>query len=66
MPDEPEMTLETVEPVAREWTNKEGKTIQATLLGVEGDVALLRMANGTVFRYPVENLSEESRAALNP
>lgn len=48
----------------RSWTNREGKSIIATLLKVEGDVVLLRLANGTVHRYPIANLSEESRAAL--
>ncbi len=50
--------------VPKEWTNREGKTIVASLLRVEGDVALLRMTNGTVYRYPVANLSDESKAAL--
>ena len=49
----------------REWTNTEGKTITATLLRVEGDVALLKLANGQVYRYPIANLSEESKAALS-
>ncbi len=48
----------------RVWTNLEGKEITATLLRVDGEVALLRMANGTVYRYPIANLSEESRKAL--
>jgi hypothetical protein len=48
----------------REWTNTEGKSITATLLRVEGDVALLKMTNGQVYRYPIANLSEESKAAL--
>ncbi len=48
----------------REWINTEGKSITATLIRVEGDVALLKMANGQVYRYPVANLSEESKAAL--
>ncbi len=61
----PAMTLApSQEP--REWINKEGKSITATLIRVDGDVALLRTANGTVYRYPVASLSEESRAALSP
>lgn len=48
----------------REWTNTEGKSITATLLEVDGEFAVLRMANGAVHRYPVEKLSDESRAAL--
>lgn len=51
-------------PAPREWTNREGKTITATLLRVEGDKALLRLANGTVYRYPIRELSEESRKAV--
>lgn len=48
----------------KSWTNREGKSIIATLLKVEGDVVLLRLANGTVHRYPIANLSDESRASL--
>ena len=51
-------------PVEQSWTNREGKTIRATALRVEGDVVLLRMKNGRVYRYPVKNLSDESRAKL--
>ena len=51
-------------PKEQDWTNREGKTIRATALRVEGDVVLLRMKNGAVFRYPIKNLSDESRAKL--
>ncbi|MEM9282200.1 MAG: c-type cytochrome domain-containing protein [Verrucomicrobiota bacterium] len=60
------------EPVERllaapkEWTNLEGKTILATLMGIEGDVALLKMSNGQVYRYPIAKLSDDSREALTP
>ena len=47
-----------------DWTNVEGRTIRATLVGVEEGFALLRMTNGTVHRYPIDKLSEESRAKL--
>lgn len=57
-PDEP------APPTERDWTNRDGKTIVATLLGVEGDVALLRLQNGTVYRYPIAQLSDESQAQL--
>lgn len=56
--------MKTAPATPQEWTNTEGKTITATLLRVEGNVALLRLANGTVYRYPVEKLSEESREKL--
>jgi hypothetical protein len=48
----------------RTWSNREGKSITATLVRVEGDVVLLRLANGTVYRYPLASLSDESRASL--
>lgn len=48
----------------QDWTNQAGKTIVATLLKVDGGVALLRMANGKVYKVPVASLSEESQAKL--
>lgn len=48
----------------RQWTNREGKTITATLVRVEGGTVHLRMTNGSIYPYPVEQLSDESRAAL--
>ena len=49
-------------PKPENWTNQAGKTIVATLLKVDGDVALLRMANGKVYKVPVASLSVESQA----
>lgn len=46
------------------WTNREGKFITATLLEVDGEVAVLRLENGRVYRVPIESLSDESRAEL--
>lgn len=51
-------------PGPREWTNREGKTIMATMVKVEGDTVYLRLANGSIHRYPIAQLSDESRAAL--
>lgn len=64
--EKPEAMAPMERPMPQEWTNREGKKITATLLSVEGEVALLRLSNGTVYRYPIANLSEESRAALAP
>lgn len=47
-----------------EWTNRAGKKITATLVRVEGEVALLRLENGVVYRVPVASLSDESQAQL--
>jgi len=51
-------------PKPQNWTNQAGKTIVATLLKVDGDLALLRVATGKVYKVPVANLSEESQARL--
>jgi len=69
MPAAAEGTMEKPDnalPKPREWTNREGKSISATLMGVEGDVAVLRLESGKIYRYPIANLSDESRAALAP
>ena len=63
MPTEPEGMTSTA-PLPTEWINKEGKKIVATLLKVENGQAFLRMPNGVVHPYPVENISDESRAKL--
>lgn len=63
---EPESPMVLVAREPREWTNREGRTIVATLVRVEGEVVLLRMRNGSVYRYPIADLSDESRAALKP
>ena len=52
------------QPVSGEWTNVQGKTITATLLRVDGDKALLQMANGTTYPYPISQLSAESQAKV--
>lgn len=48
----------------REWVNREGKTITATFLKIEGDVVLLRAKGGQVYRYPIAKLSDKSQAEL--
>lgn len=48
----------------REWVNREGKTIRATFLRIEGDVVLLRIRGGQVYRYPITKLSDKSQAEL--
>ncbi|MEM6915833.1 MAG: c-type cytochrome domain-containing protein, partial [Verrucomicrobiota bacterium] len=52
------------ENVPRSWTNREGKIIFATLLKVDRGKAVLKLENGKVYHYPIENLSDESQAAL--
>ncbi|WP_411847078.1 c-type cytochrome domain-containing protein [Roseibacillus persicicus] len=45
------------------WTNTEGKKIEADLLGVEDEKALLRI-KGKVHQVPLKSLSEESQAKI--
>jgi mono/diheme cytochrome c family protein len=45
------------------WTSNDGKTLQATFMGLQGDGVLLKMAgNGQVFLVPLARLSPESQA----
>jgi hypothetical protein len=48
----------------RDWTNREGKTITATLVEIDNDIAVLRMDTGREYRYPIENLSSEHQALI--
>ncbi|MEM1296834.1 MAG: hypothetical protein AAGH89_15830, partial [Verrucomicrobiota bacterium] len=51
-------------PTEESWTNGEGKTIQATFLGVAGETVQLRMPNGSVVKYPIAKLSTVSQARV--
>jgi mono/diheme cytochrome c family protein len=45
------------------WTSNDGKAIQATFMGLQGDGVLLKMAaNNEVFLVPLARLSAESQA----
>tara|TARA_B100001057_G_scaffold487998_1_gene571607 strand:+ start:3357 stop:3908 length:552 start_codon:yes stop_codon:yes gene_type:complete len=48
-------------PLEGVWTNKSGKKIKAALLGVEEDKAILRLANGKTYKYPIASLDAESQ-----
>ena len=48
---------------AQSWTSNDGKAIQATFMGLQGDGVLLKMtSNGEVFLVPLARLSAESQA----
>lgn len=49
-------------PAIQNWTNTEGRIIQAAMLKLEGESVVLRMANGQVYNYPLSKLSPESQA----
>lgn len=61
---DPEPEPGAPEPITGVWTNQAGKEIKATLLRVEGDKAVLKLENGKIYQYPIENLSEESQARV--
>ena len=42
-------------------TSKSGKKINATLVGVKGDKAVLKMSTGFLYRYPISDLDAESQ-----
>ncbi len=48
---------------AQSWTSNDGKAIQATFMGLQGDGVLLKMAStGETFLVPLARLSAESQA----
>lgn len=49
-------------PVMQNWTNTEGRIIQASMLRMEGDNVILQMANGQTYPYPLSKLSADSQA----
>ncbi|MEM8955566.1 MAG: c-type cytochrome domain-containing protein [Verrucomicrobiota bacterium] len=50
---------------SRDWTNREGKTITATLVKIDDDIAILRVETGREYRYPIENLSDQDQALIS-
>ena len=42
-------------------TSKSGKKIKATLVGVKGDKAVLKISNGWIYRHPISDLDAESQ-----
>jgi len=52
------------DPIDGTWTNREGKSITATLMRMDGDKAVLRM-NGKEFPYDINNLSDADQAKVS-
>jgi hypothetical protein len=48
-------------PTMQNWTNTEGKVIQAAMLKLEGENVVLQMANGQTYNYPLSKLAPESQ-----
>ena len=51
------------ELIVGSWTNTSGKTIEATLIRVDGDKAILRMGTRD-YPYPIANLDAKARATI--
>lgn len=49
-------------PVMQNWTNTDGRVIQAAMIRMEGDHVILLMANGQTYPYPLSKLSSASQA----
>ncbi len=60
---EPETESDGPAPLKGSWTNTQGATIQATLVGVKDGKALLN-TGAKVYEYPIEQLSQESQDAI--
>jgi hypothetical protein len=48
-------------PAMQDWTNTEGKVIQAAMLRLDGENVVLQMANGQTYNYPLSKLSAASQ-----
>jgi hypothetical protein len=48
--------------VTRDWTDVQGRRLNATFVAVEGDNVLLRTADGQIHTVPLEKISEVDRA----
>jgi hypothetical protein len=45
------------------WTSSDGRTIQAAMLRLEGEIVILQRNDGQIFKVPLVNLSPESQTA---
>ena len=45
----------------RTFTNQDGNSIQARLVRIEGDLAVLQLEDQSIHRYPIQQLSEEDQ-----
>ena len=48
-------------PPMQKWSNAEGQNIDAALIKLEGETAVLRLADGKIYRYPLAKLSPASQ-----
>ena len=52
----------SAQQVSRQWTDLQGRTVEAAFAGLEGDSVLLRMGNGQTVPFPLARLSEADQA----
>ena len=48
----------------RNWTNKEGKSIKAAVLSIDGDQVKFKLSNGKTANYEIGNLSEQDQETI--
>ncbi len=48
----------------RDWTNADGKTIQASYVSADDEKVTLRLKNGKTSKYPIDKLSEGDQAFI--
>lgn len=60
-PEEAKPAAAPARPAVQNWTNFEGKTIQAGFVRLDGENVVLKMANGQEIPYPMSKLNEASQ-----
>ena len=63
LPAEEAATAPDGNAVYRTWTDNQGKKLEATFRGIEGDQVFLQVRNGYVYRLPLEKLSAADHVA---
>lgn len=53
---------QTATPVTHTWTSTDGRKIEATYVGMEGEGVKIRMANGSTFTVPLNRLTAEDQS----
>jgi hypothetical protein len=56
---------QTASPTPRTWVDQQGRSITATLIGVDADNVVLKMENGTMATVPIARFSKSDQAFVN-
>ncbi|WP_146400915.1 hypothetical protein [Planctomycetes bacterium CA13] len=58
-------TLASASPTMRSWKDKSGRVIEAILVSVEANIAVIRRKDGRIFRVPIETFCDVDRAYIS-